>query len=116
MKFEPINGYTKESIIKIIDRDFKGQAHNGKVCVYLTNRGKRCAVGLFIPADNIPAQFHNGGVSSLLDAFPELEKEMPLNVTALVNFQHFHDHFLSPTSSVETQKKQMIQWIMDNVK
>jgi hypothetical protein len=40
-------------------------------CEYLTPDGLKCIVGAFIP-DGHPAQFWKGGVTTLIDQFPDL--------------------------------------------
>jgi hypothetical protein len=52
--FKTLNGYTKQTIIDKINSDFKGKASTFTIsgvdqCQYLTDDGRKCSIGLFIP-------------------------------------------------------------------
>lgn len=111
-----INGWTKAKMISRVKKLFKGKAVLATgACVYKTDDGKRCAVGLFIPS-NRPAAFKvAGSVCTLLSNHPSLKKVMPLEEDALSEFQKFHDHQLAYSWSNELQKTELIKWIERNV-
>lgn len=58
--YKTANGFTKQTIIERIQKEFKGMAEIGHgmfaKCVFLTPEGKKCAIGLFIPEPNNPAE------------------------------------------------------------
>lgn len=91
MKF--INGWTKETVIKHIEDNFKGKAMQSigltYTCSYLTRDGKKCAVGLFIENGH-PAQKYQRVASDLIKNFPDLNDSMPF-IDKLDEFQSFHD-------------------------
>ena len=90
MKF--LNGWTKKSVIKRIEEKFKGKAldKNRNLCLYKTEDGKKCAVGLFI-ADTDEANNFQGSVSTLINAYPHLKKTMPFDLETLDVLQMAHD-------------------------
>ena len=82
-----INGWTKEKMIKHIETHFKGKAveRDTGYCQYLTDDGKKCAVGLFLPKDD--HQKFKGGVSFLLGAYENLKQYMPMTLDKLNELQ-----------------------------
>jgi hypothetical protein len=111
VKFKPINGWTKEKILDVIRaRPFEGQAFDREVdlCMYLTEYGNKCAVGLFIP-DGHEGQTYEGGSRALFRNFPDLLKLMPLPVEAMASFQMVHD------DAGEDAKERMLDWVEKNV-
>lgn len=87
-----INGWTKESTIQHIKDNFKGRAFNESLvsCQYLTEDGKKCAVGLFIPEGHA-GQNYQGGAILLLERHSDLITEMPLRLNDLLLLQRIHD-------------------------
>lgn len=109
-----INGWTKQEMLDRIESDFKGKATKGTVqCAYLTLDGRRCGIGLFIPKDHDSESF-NGGVVSLLDAYPDLFTELPLDIDGSQELQMIHDN-LSGYSTLIDQKNVLKQWINNRV-
>ncbi len=114
--YTPINGFTKQSMIKVIEREFKGKAVTEAVdgtpsrCVYLNNEGKKCAVGCFIPDGHEALKFGEGA-RSLVARFWELK--LPLPVTGLIEFQETHDYMRA--EHFEEQKQVLIDWINSRV-
>lgn len=94
-------------IMETLEKEFKGRAVNDiltNVCVYKTSDNKKCAIGCFIP-DCHPGQSETGGVSHLLNMYPDLKKMMPsFDEEKLMLFQKFHDQNLYNIISVEEQK------------
>lgn len=83
---------TLQEIHDKIDKEFKGKAvdSNG-YCQYLTEDGKKCAIGLFIP-DGHRAQQCFENVLGILRKYPNLEDHMPFtNLSMLSQFQLKHD-------------------------
>jgi hypothetical protein len=89
MKF--INGWTKNKVIKHIEKNFKGKAQTEDgFCIYKTEDGKKCAVGMFIP-DGHSAANSITNVEGLLLDYPDLKKVMPFSERDLRIFQNVHD-------------------------
>jgi hypothetical protein len=105
---------TEEEIIEKIKSDFKGKSANrhGR-CFYKHPEFPelKCAIGLFIPEGH-KGQGLSGGVSCLLEKYPDLKKNMPYPLN-LEDFQRKHDS-LSFCDSVDEQKKILIKWVEDN--
>lgn len=94
-----------KDILDKIDKKFKGKAvgSSGK-CQYLTEDGRKCIIGLFIP-DGHPAQESNLGVYDLLLEYKDLAPFMPSNSkTVLTELQWVHDN-LDEQLSVKEQKE-----------
>jgi hypothetical protein len=106
--FQAINGWTKERIIKQIQDVFTVKSVSddayhayGVKCAYRGTGGAKCAVGIFIPdalyvpdMDNVQKYMDPSkgtGVEVLLNNFPVLRDQMPLEVEALQALQRIHD-------------------------
>lgn len=91
MKF--LNGWTKKKMIKHIEENFKGKSisRDGKLCLYKTAEGKKCAVGLFIPQKRREQFDLAGSVYNLLTEYPDLKKAMPIDEDSLYELQVVHD-------------------------
>lgn len=107
--YTPINGFTKQAIKDHIRREFKGKAINGPYCQYLTQDGKKCAVGMFIPDGHV-AQKTCANALALLDRYPELKEKMPLSRLAMHELQTAHDSLLS-TQSFMGQLNTLLNWV-----
>ncbi len=82
-----------DKVLEVIENDFKGKAFNEEAgnCSYLTEEGKKCFVGLFIP-DGHEAQSFRGSVGPLLRLYPDLKDLMPTkDEDALNTLQQIHD-------------------------
>lgn len=121
-----INGWTKLDMIAHVLSEFKGYAEGliagqtwaggSKVCVYLTDDGKKCAVGLFIPDDHRGQKF-NGDIYELLEEYPELRSHLPLPPGEMKELQKVHDSNWSLHSLRDDMTlASIITWIQDNVK
>ena len=117
--FTTINGYTKEKMKEVIRANFKGKASdNGGGCYYLTEDGRRCAVGCFIDEatlNNIDTPDLSMPVAELLENYEEVQEIMPLGLDGLKVFQSAHDTMFGSTDP-EVQKEILINWIDNNVK
>lgn len=103
---------SKKLIIDTIRQDFKGKAWNEKrkQCMYKTDCGKKCAVGLFIP-DGHDAQESLNEAEYMLHAYPDLMEHMPSqDIHFMQRFQNKHDS-LDAELSVEEQQDILIDWI-----
>lgn len=103
----------KQEIIDTINEKFTGQAVNDKfgTCQYLTEDGRKCAIGMFIP-DGHPAQHKITDVISLLNEYPDLGRYMPFdNLNTLNKFQDCHDSCLDTEMSLEEQKQILIDFV-----
>lgn len=76
---------TKQKIFdKVVKHLFKQgkKAHNGQVCLYLTDDGLKCAVGCLIPYNRLNNFEPEGVVDTLLDYAKDYCKDNPKNKTA----------------------------------
>jgi hypothetical protein len=115
MKYQPINGWTKQSMLDHVKKEFKGKSviHVGsESCVYRGVGGTKCAVGMFIPDEkyHFNMDTHLGSVSSVLQAFSDVMLDMPLCLDGLRKFQKSHDN-----SERENTLQDMLNWIENNV-
>jgi hypothetical protein len=112
--YKPINGWTKESIVKRLWWRNTGKKSGsidrkaGFQCRYRGDNGNACAVGCFIPDDLYHPSMEGLSVVFLLKDFP-LAKSMPLQIEALDRLQHEHD------SAVGDPREAMIDWVNKNV-
>lgn len=104
----------KEQVIEKIEKEFTGKCvDESKSCMYLNEKGQKCAIGLFIP-DGHKAQDMDSDVEGLLDEFPSLWDHMPsTNLELLEKFQQCHDG-LKETHSINSQKQTLINWVNQN--
>jgi len=93
MKIPLINGYTKETMKRLIRKYNmdKRSVHKGS-CLYQSPDGNRCAVGCFIP-DHHPALKSISGVDGMLKEYPDMGDCMPLPIMWLEMFQELHDMY-----------------------
>lgn len=113
MKFQTINGWTKEKMKAQIRAKNNGKvASNGKLCLYETPDGNHCAVGCFIPEGH-QAMNATESVEWLLGYHEDLLKHMPLIKDGMYKLQVEHDKYTStPTEDV---RKVLCKWIDENV-
>jgi hypothetical protein len=127
-QFEPINGWTKLAIIKMIQDNFTVKSQNDKgECAYRGLNGSKCVVGCFIPdgeyhpeMDNLETCQKGTDIESVLGWFPDLIQFMPLELVALQKLQGIHDgnpsQYGLKESRTDTEiKAQLIQWVNDYV-
>jgi len=113
MKYKPINGWTKNKILQV----FRKRRYNcaavdmAGCCVYLTENGNKCAVGMFIPPGHA-GQEYEGPVDGLLEKFPDLKEKMPLTNVGMTKLQNVHDD----QNSRKNAKQKMIEWVKKYVK
>lgn len=118
MKYRPINGWTRQSIIEVIKARNSDEPATmldecgWRSCVYKTARDNRCAIGLFIPDDHEALRATNTNVSGLLRIYPDLKSVMPLEGNALTVFQGVHDAMEKELCGV---KLALIEWVEKNV-
>lgn len=119
MKFKPINGWTKQKILEVLNaREFDTPSMCDYDCVYRSEGGNRCAAGLFIPDSLYSAGMEGNLINALMDANPSLAKAMPLGALGMREFQFSHDTNEFGNSRDEgdtTCKRDMIRWIEENV-
>lgn len=120
--YQPLNGWTKETIIQAIQTKNKGTpsvTRNGVSCSYFGEGGNRCAVGCFIP-DNFVVQVSSWeeeclkhgegyGAKELFSEFPEMG--LPLEPDALENLQSVHDR----ADKTQDPRPALIKWVEENV-
>jgi hypothetical protein len=128
-QFKAINGWTKVAILKVIQLTFtKKSTHSGtNECMYRSDTGSKCAVGMFIPDETYRSEMDVNGayasgtdVESLLEAFPQLSQFMPLELEALKLIQAKHDGKVAQYGIAESRsdaqvKTDLIQWVEANV-
>ena len=133
-----INGYTKDSLKKliltnntgkqamyqsVITEDNAGQFFKvGEVvneyCVYFnTQDGNRCAIGCCIPDSFIEKNkdilTQEIDVKSLVETYPKLEKYMPMDMEGCRKFQGAHDSDKWKTTGL-TFHEFLCNWIDEN--
>ena len=103
---------TKERAKQLIAEKFKGQAVDDEdKCQYLTDDGKRCVIGCFIP-DGHEALKSGGGVQHILRRYRDLWDYMPTDdIVELRELQVLHDDYLDYDDGVEAQKETLIMQI-----
>jgi hypothetical protein len=114
--YKTINGWTKEKMKEQIRKKNNGSRawEEGKIgymsgCRYRTPDNNHCAVGCFIP-ENHEALQYVGDSNWLLNHYPGLEFDMPLNKEALFTMQQIHDEAIG----VNVQEI-LCKWIDQNV-
>lgn len=117
--YKPKNGWTKDSMIQHIMKEFKGKSlHDSKgyFCQYRGCDGKKCAVGMFIPNEKYVPQMDDqyGPVSEVLEHHPDLRNILPLHTFGLMKFQSAHDT-LDANLTVEDQLATLVRWINNHV-
>lgn len=114
--YKAINGWTRETMIEQIDKEFKGKSMDpaGHTCIYRGDEGKKCAIGCFIPDGVTLSEDENKkGIQALLNGKPELKSLLPLSPIECKFFQQAHDDMLG--SSIDVQKNYLINWIKENI-
>lgn len=107
-----INGWTKESLIAHVKKNFKGRSVNSEgKCSYRGSKGKKCAVGMFIPDDLYTPDMEQEPLKSIM-GISGLGGKMPFERKGMAMFQNAHD-----TLNLNTKKdgmRYLIQWIENN--
>lgn len=113
--YTPINGWTKESMIKHIKDNFTGRSVTSDgSCHYRGPKGRKCAVGMFIPDDRYDDNMDDGDADkAAIVVIPKygLGDCMPLPTDAMGVLQRVHDE----TDTNNDVLKRMIAWVFDNV-
>jgi hypothetical protein len=107
--YQPINGWTKETILAKIESDFTVKSKNGEYCQLRGLNGAKCAVGIFIPDDLYAPDMEEQVVYELFDT-AGLRELMPLNARAMVAFQRIHDE-----AEDANVKADLINWVQQKV-
>lgn len=96
-------------LLKKIDTEFKGKATDkAGMCEYLTEEGKKCLIGLFIP-DGHEAQHDCGDVHSILNDYTDLLELMPsADLSKLKRLQEAHD-YMNDYLNLDQQKEYLKQ-------
>lgn len=110
--YKCINGWTKESMIEHVKKEFKGKSERAyRGCLYRNGAGFKCAVGMFIPDSEYHENMEvSGPVVRLLHDFPRLNINMPLDVAGCAKLQSIHD-----ISGSENTLSDILNWIENNV-
>lgn len=124
MKFQTINGWTKEKMIQQIKSRNNGKpslvVKGGEPsCVYRNPvDGNCCAAGCFIPDEKYSQAMEGGTIIRVLKDFPSLSASMPLEGPGMAELQCAHDHeILTGTGLIEELDMHEIleDWINENV-
>jgi hypothetical protein len=108
--YAPINQWTKEKIINHIEKNFVGKSYeNEETCLYRSDDGRKCALGLFIPDKRYSSKMEHQCARTVITDY-KLERFMPLETDAMRQLQMVHDE-----SNENKTKEQMINWIKRNV-
>lgn len=101
-KYQPINGWTKDDMIVHVLTHFKGASisRSRKTCLYRGSKGRKCAVGLFIPDSLYSPSMEGNGVSKIYNTYCDPKsvkffKAMPLNLCGMRQLQKVHDDIVS---------------------
>jgi hypothetical protein len=94
-------------VLEVIEKEFKGKAYEDAVCQYLTQDGKKCLIGMFIPKNHAGSTYE-GSVDYLLDKYPDLTSYMPTgDIKVLQELQMTHDgEFYADIEDFETLEEQ----------
>ena len=90
----------KELIIKTsAEGGFPAVDNNGLSCVYLSDCGRKCVVGLTIPNGH-PGQYCQGSVHTLYEKYPDLKEHIPggLGIDIMSELQGVHDNLSLSTN------------------
>lgn len=115
--YKCINGWTKETMINHIKKEFKGKSvsyidcGNDELCLYRGPEGKKCAIGMFIP-DNLYAERmeEDGLISKIIRTYPKVKYVLPLDLDGLLLLQEVHDN-----SDEDDTLNDMLDFIEANV-
>lgn len=104
--YKCINGWTKKKMLAVVKKRRHVGAAVGSdgLCMYRTENGNRCAVGLFIPARH-PGLTVSGDAITLLEEYPPiLRVNYPLTLTLFLSYRTC----MTAPLLKETQKLNMI--------
>ena len=112
--YEPINGWTRQEIIQKIDQYVpKDGCFDGRDCVYQLHQDDlaeaRCAVGACLPDGEWLKEL--AAADELVDQYPELEGQIPLEVEGLLHMQKVHDQAVG----LDNVKLKLIEWVCTHV-
>lgn len=100
--YTPTNGWTKAKILEQLDERMpdEGAAMRNDNCCYLTEDGKTCAAGAFIPPEFYREQWDAMQlyIYKVSSQVPELKDHMPLNMNGLILLQEVHDAWATAVS------------------
>lgn len=107
-KLKYINGWNKQKVIDLINKDFIGKAVdiNTGSCYYRGPNNKKCIAGLFM-SDEQSEAFENQSACYVGQNHPDI---FPFDNDIMVMYQGIHDN-LDPNDSLETQKKILISFL-----
>lgn len=113
--YKTINGWTKQSMIEHIKKEFKGKSISldGERCLYRGPDGKKCAVGMFIPDNKYRSEMDGTAIQngySVWNIEKACQDDMPLSADALGYLQSEHD-----LSGASETLGTILEWIEENV-
>lgn len=93
--YTAINGWTKESMIAHVKKEFTGKSTmpGSTLCFYRSpeSPSKKCAVGMFIPDSEYKESMERGSLLTLIRDYPFMLTLMPLAYDGLLGMQLSHD-------------------------
>lgn len=112
--YEPINGWTRQEIIQKIEQYVpKDGCFDGYDCLYQMEQDDlpeaRCAVGACLPDGEWLNEI--ASADELVDQYPELGGQIPLDVEGLLSMQKVHDEAVG----VDDVKMKLIEWVETHV-
>lgn len=119
-KYLCINGWNKQSMIEHVKEHFKGKSYIkddsclGESCLYRAEDGRKCAVGMFVPASLYSPSFEKASAYSILNNNQSLANCMPITITGMALFQVAHDNLDNCLTS-DQQRDKLLSWIEENV-
>ena len=124
-QYQTINGWTKQKMIDHIIKNFKGRSYDkeNESCLYRGPKGKKCAVGLFIP-ESLNSEIGNNNASIARDLIREsyaISKVMPLEVEGLMSMQEAHDTGDETSAKLDNRTNEevlqdILSWVYNYVK
>ena len=105
---EYLNGWTREKVEAHVRAEFKGKAESGGddgTCLYKTDDGKKCAVGMFISDDIYIEEMEHKTAQSLFRKYPDLIGMMPFSTLNMYDWQNVHDNLISNEDQLATMLK-----------
>ena len=108
------NGFTKKSMLEQIKKYNNGtKCEEDGGCLYTNfDYTNRCLIGCFIPDNHEGLHRSEKDALGLLNAYPDLEKFMPLDRHGLNDLQMEHDYRMNPSNIYKDAEK----WINGFVK
>ena len=114
-ELEYLNGWTKESVIEHVKKEFKGFSSDEAGCTYLNEDGLKCIAGCFIPAEKYNGRFESKAIDQLMTdgrfKSYNISTLMPFNAIAMSRWQSIHDDKIDPLTPLNEQLDKLINFL-----